>query len=145
MKKLLLILSCICLVLCMALPAAAETDQALGKLLVKNFFALLASKDWPVLEKHLAPCFQSVHSDGARDKAQEMTLAKKLNLGEYKLADFKTTRKGDIFVVTYTVSVVETIAGKPTNKTPAPRLSVFSHTKATWQILAHANLKPLAK
>ncbi len=145
MKKLLLVLACICLVFCMALPAAAEDDQALGKLLAHNFFALIAAKDWPVMEKHLAPCFQSVHSDGGRDRAQEMALLKKIKLGEYKLADFKTTRRGDILVVTYTVSVAETIAGKRTNKVPAPRLSVFSHNKTTWQLLAHANLKPLAK
>jgi hypothetical protein len=145
MKKLFLILTCACLFFCMALPAAAETDQALGELLANNFFSLIAAKDWKVLEKHVAPCFQSVHSDGARSRAQEMALLKKLDLGEYKLADFKTTRKGDVLVVTYTVAVSETIGGKRTNKTPAPRLSVFSHTKATWQIMAHANLKPLAK
>ena len=145
MKKLLLVLACICLVICLALPAAAETDQALGKLLVKNFIALVAAKDWKVLENHLAPCFQSAHSDGARDRAREMALLKKLNLGEYKLADFKTTRRGDILIVTYTVSVQETIDGKRTNKVPAPRLSVFSHSPSSWQLLAHANLKPLAK
>lgn len=145
MKKLLLISACICLMFSLALPAAAEDEQALGKLLVDNFFSLIAAKDWTVLEKHVAPCFQSIHSDGARDRAKEMALLKKLNLGEYKLADIKATRKGDIVVVTYTVSVAETIDGKRTSKTPAPRLSVFSHTKATWQILAHANLKPLAK
>jgi len=145
MKKLIIISAIACLAICTALPATAEDDQALGKLLVENFFALVAAKDWKVLERHLAPCFQSAHSDGSRGRAQEMSLLNKLNLGEYKLADFKTTRKGDIVVVTYSVSVAETIKGKRTNKAPAPRLSVFSHTKATWQILAHANLKPLAK
>jgi hypothetical protein len=145
MKKLLCAVACICLVLCMALPAVAENNQALGKLMVKNFFALVAAKDWKVLEKHLSPSFQSAHSDGARDKVQEMALLKKLNLGEYKLADFKTSRKGEIFIVTYTVSVEETIRGKRTDKTPAPRLTVFHHNNKTWQLLAHANLKPLSE
>ncbi len=144
MKKLLLVLACICLVLCLALPAAAD-DQALGQTLANEFFGLLAAKDWKSLEKHMAPCFQSAHADGARDRAQEMALFKKLNLGEYKLAGFKTTRQGKIVVVSYTVSVAETIDGKRTNKQPAPRLTVFSYTKTTWQLLAHANLKPLAK
>jgi len=48
-------------------------------------------------------------------------------------------------VVTYTVSVQETIDGKRTDKAPAPRLSVFSHNKTAWQILAYVNLKPLGK
>jgi hypothetical protein len=90
LKRLLGILLLTCLVGCMALPAEAD-DQALGMLLVKNFFALVLSEDWPVLERHLAACFQSFHSDGARDRAQEMALFKKLKLGSYKLSNFKTT------------------------------------------------------
>lgn len=145
MKKLFCLLACMSLIIGLALPATAGDNNDLGKVLVKEFFALVAAKDWKTLERHLAPCFQSAHSDGARDRAQEMALLKKLNLGSYKLADFKTTRQGKIVVVSYTVSAAETIDGGRTNKRPAPRLTVFSYDKTTWQLLAHANLKPLAK
>jgi hypothetical protein len=144
MKKLLCLLACLGLVICLALPAAAG-NKDVGQVLVNEFFGLIAAKDWKTLERHLAPCFQSAHADGARNRAQEMALLKKLNLKSYKLADFKTTRDGKIVVVSYTVSAAETIDGGRTNKRPAPRLTVFSYDNKTWQILAHANLKPLAK
>jgi len=144
MKKLVCLVVSICLLI-LAAPALAADDQVLGKTLVENFFGLVAAKDWATLEKHLAPCFQSAHSDGARGRAQELALLKKLNLGNYKLSGFKTTRQGKVVVVSYAVRASETIDGKRLGDQPAQRLTVFSYDQTAWQILAHANLRSLVK
>ncbi len=144
MKRVVCVLACVLLLTCLVLPAAAG-DQELGQRLVGKMFALMKANDIPALDKLMAPGFQSVHSDGARTRAKELALIKKLKLGDYRLADFKTTRQGQVLVVTYTVSVAETIDAKRTNTVPAPRLSVFVKDKGQWLWLAHANLKPVGK
>ena len=59
------------------------------------------------------------------------------------MSGFKATQNGPVIVVTYLVTVAETIDGKRLSKAPAPRLTVFLKTDKGWQWLAHANLHPL--
>ena len=60
-------------------------------------------------EGKMAQGFQSIHPDGPRDRAGEISLIEHLNLGEFTSSDFKTTVNGDNIVVTYTIAVRETI------------------------------------
>lgn len=95
------------------------------------------------MEAKLAPGFQSVHPDGARDRTGEIALIKRLNVGPYKLDNFKVTKNGDLLIVTYRISVVETVGGKQLSTKPAMRQSVWAKNAAGWQWIAHANLNPL--
>ena len=67
---------------------------------------------------------------------------KGLKLGDYTLSDFKVTNNGDEMVVTYWISVPETIDGKRVDK-KAMRLSVWQNSPAGWQWIAHANMVPV--
>ncbi len=126
-----------------ALPARAGGVS--GEKLVRDLWATMKAGDWQKLEKITSPAFQSVHSDGARDRAAELKLIRGLKLGDYTLSHFKTTRQGPVLVVTYQVVVSETIDGKRLKRRPAPRMTIFYQTKQGWQWLAHANLRPLNK
>ncbi len=124
-------------------PGGATGEVSLGEKLERGIWADIKEGDWKAVESKIAPGFQSVHQDGARDRETEIRLIKGLNLGEYTLSNFKVTRKGAVLIVTYFVSAGETIKNKRLSVKPAPRLSAWMETDRGWQWVCHANLKPL--
>ena len=53
------------------------------------------------------------------------------------------TQDGPVLIVTYRVTVVETLTGKRLPKRTSMRMSVFLKTPDDWKWIAHANLNPL--
>ncbi len=119
------------------------TQTSLGENLVRELWSDMKARNVLVLEEKIAPGFQSVHEDGARNREEELKLVGDLDLGEYTLSDFKATQVGEVIIVSYFVSTKETIGGKHLFGEPAARMSIFLKTESTWQWIAHANLKPL--
>ena len=85
-----------------------------------------------------------MHEDGARDRKGELQIIKGVNIGKYTLTNLKVTRNGPVIIVTYFVSVAETIKDKrlPDTK-PAGRLSAWLKTDSGWKWIIHANLRSL--
>ena len=64
-----------------------------------------------------------------------------MNLGDFTLSNFKSTVVGDNIVVTFTMTVAQTIDGKQLSPKPAYRLSVWKKgAGGGWQWISHANL-----
>jgi hypothetical protein len=126
-----------------AAPAASNpADAADGEQLEREMWMYIDSTNWTAVESKIAAGFQSIHLDGPRDKAGEMELFRKLNGTKAELSDFKVTKSDDEIIVTYTISVGETIGGQRMSTAPARRLSVWQFIPgAGWQWTAHANLK----
>jgi len=149
MKKTIIILS-LALVLLTAfsvphstyVPASPSTsDSALGQQQVERLWADFAKSDLAALDMFVAPGFQSLHKDGARDWVQERQLVADLKLTPYFLSDYKVSRNGDVLVVTYACKVGETIADARLAKESTPRLDVFQLTGSEWKLLAHVNVR----
>lgn len=121
----------------------AEMTPVDGEQLERDMWAAMAAQDWDRVEAKIASGFQSVHEDGARDRAAEIELIEGLELGDYTLSDFQVTRNGPAVVVTYSVAVEETIEGQRMPTEPAMRLSVWLETDDGWQWITHANLNPM--
>jgi hypothetical protein len=122
-----------------ATPAGASE----GEKMERQMWADFKAKDWSAVEKRIADGFQSVHPDGPRDKAGEITLIKDLNLGEFTLSNFKSTIASDTIVVTYMIAVHETIDQERLATKQTPRLSVWKKGTHGWQWICHANLNPI--
>lgn len=138
------------LTLCFAFTAPAvlakqeaAAEQGLGEKLLRQFWENMQKSDMEQIEKTLAKGFQSVHQYGAHNREQEIELIKGLKLGNYILSNIEVTRNGPVIVASYFVSVEETIKGERLQKKPEPRLTVFLKTGSDWQLIAHANLRPL--
>lgn len=134
--------------LTLLLVAACSTTQPTavdGEQMEREFWGAMKDGNMPEIEAKIAPGFQSVHQDGSRDRAAEIALIKGLKLGDYTLDNFKVSKDGQTIVVTYTVSVTETIDGKVLPTKPAMRISVWTWTQKGWQWIAHANLNPMTK
>ncbi|MBX6325993.1 MAG: nuclear transport factor 2 family protein [Chthoniobacterales bacterium] len=109
----------------------------------RQMWADFKAKDWAAVERKIASGFQSIHPDGARDRAGEIALIKNLNLGEFTLSNFKSTVNGDNIVVTYMIAVHETIDQERLGTKATPRLSVWKKGAHGWQWICHANLNPI--
>lgn len=118
-------------------------EPSLGEKLVRQLWVDMSAQNIKAIEKYIAPGFQSVHEDGARDRMGQIDLIKGLNIKKYTLSNFKVTQDGPVVIVTYFVSVEETIDGKRLSAKPAARLSAWLKTDSGWQWIIHANLKPL--
>lgn len=111
-----------------------------GKKLVRELWNTAATKQWPQKVNTISPAFQSVHTFGARDKAQELALLDKVDFTKYVLSGFRTTRQGPLLVVTYLAKVEESVDGMRAEGKTIPRMSVFIKTDQGWQWLAHASV-----
>ena len=122
-------------------PASAGASE--GEKMERQMWADFKAKEWKSVESKIAEGFQSIHPDGSRDRAGEISLIEHLNLGEFTLSNFKTTVNGDNIVVTYTIAVQETIDQKRLGAKFTPRLSVWKKGTHGWQWICHANLNPI--
>jgi len=113
---------------------ARAGEMSEGEKLEMKMWKAVMDGDNAAIESMVAPGFQSVHEDGARDRAGELKLLEGLDPAEVKLSNFKVTEQGGVIIVTYDVSVSETIGGKKLPDTaPSPRLSVWLETPFGWQ------------
>ena len=119
------------------------TGASEGERLERQMAADIRAKNWKAVESRIAEGFQSVHPDGVRDRTEEIALLKKMNMGEFTLSNFKSTNIGDNIVVTFTMTVMETIDGKRLPAKPEYRLSVWKKGVSGWQWICHANLTPI--
>ena len=114
-----------------------------GEKMEKQMWEDIKAKNWKAVESKIAEGFQSVHPDGARDRADEISLIKNLNVGQVTFNDFRSTMSGDNIVVSYMISVQETIDLEQLPTKPTPRLSVWTKGTHGWQWICHANLNPI--
>jgi len=114
-----------------------------GEKMEKQMWEDIKAKNWKAVESKIADGFQSVHPDGARDRADEISLIKNLKVGQVAFNDFRSTMNGDNIVVTYMISAQETIDLEQLPTKPTPRLSVWRKGAAGWQWICHANLNPI--
>jgi len=117
--------------------------DSIGKELVLQLWADMKANNWMGIQKQIAPGYQSIHQDGARDNNAEIELIKGLNLSEYMIDNIKVTMEGPVIIVTYQVNVEETIAGNLIQKRTSMRLSAWLKFGESWKWIIHANLNPL--
>ncbi|PYJ60879.1 MAG: nuclear transport factor 2 family protein [Verrucomicrobia bacterium] len=114
-----------------------------GEKMEKQIWEDIKAKNWNAVDAKIAEGFQSVHPDGARDRTGEITLIKNLDVGQVTFNDFRSTMSGDNIVVSYMISVQETIDLERLPTKPTPRLSVWKKGTHGWQWICHANLNPI--
>lgn len=119
-------------------------DLAKGQALEKEMWDYIKEHKWGDLDKKIAPYFQAVLFDGPRSKEQYMSRAKALHISDYKFNNFQVTDGPGIMVVTYTVTVAETISGKRVFS-DAYRLSVWQERNGNWQWISHSILIPVSE
>ena len=119
-------------------------DMSLAEQLETQIWQDIKEKKWDDMDKQLAPYFQLALFDGARTKAQYVNFAKALHLSDFTFSNFVVTEGPGVLIVTYDVTVSETISGMHlTSK--AVRQSVWQKNGDKWQWIAHSILLPIQR
>jgi len=103
----------------------------------------MKNADADAIAKYISSEFQSIHEDGTRNNNEQLELIKNLSLGEYTLSDFCVTENDSVIIVTYFVTVEETLAGKRLPARKSARLSAWQKTDEGWKWIIHANVRPM--
>ncbi len=122
---------------------AGEEKEPQGIQLVKQLWTDMKNADVESIGKYISPQFQSIHEDGTRNRDEQIELIKNLKMGEYALSDFCITENDSIIIVTYFVSVAETLEGEKLPDVKAARMSAWQKTDEGCKWIIHANLRAM--
>src|SRR5438132_12036156 len=110
-----------------------------GEKMERQMWEDIKAKNWKAVEDKIAEGFQSVHPDGARDRANEISLIKNLSVGQVEFNDFRSTMSGDNIVVTSMIAVQATIGLERLPAKPTPSLRLRNEGTEGWQRSCPAN------
>ncbi len=94
----------------------------------------IKAKNWPEVERRLAPTFVEVTSTGSRDRAQTLERLKSLDLADYSLGDLEVRPAGGDMVVAYTI----TLRASSGVETTLHMMTVWQQVKGGWVAIAHS-------
>ena len=123
-----------------AFTETTENIDITGKELVQQLWVNFKTNNWEEIEKQMGSGFQSVHQDGSRDKDAQLELLKGLDLSDYTISDYTVTAEGPVIIVTYKITVEETLAGIRLPERTVMRLSAWVKSGDDWKWIIHANL-----
>ncbi len=113
-----------------------------GEQLERLFWDEIKAKNWPELQKHLAPLFVANSPDATRDQAAAIENWKRYDLQSVSLAEVQVHTAGVDFVVTSTVTLAGTIDGKPIPPQPVRSMTVWQQVSKGWVVIAHSDSLP---
>jgi len=123
-----------------AFSETTENIDITGKELVQQLWVNFKTNNWEEIEKQMGSGFQSVHQDGTRDKDAQIELLKGLDLSDYIISDYTVTAEGPVIIVTYKITVEETLEGTRLPERTVMRLSAWVKSGDDWKWIIHANL-----
>ncbi|MBS3740632.1 MAG: nuclear transport factor 2 family protein [Candidatus Cloacimonetes bacterium] len=110
-----------------------------GKALVQTLWKNMKFSNINKIYESTAYFFQSLHQDGVRNRQEELHLISKLNLDDYELSNFTVTHNEDLIIVSYDVTVSETIKDKRHERQTTPRTTIFQKIDGKWLWVYHVN------
>ena len=112
-------------------------DATGGEHLEHLFWQNAKSGTWNDLGRHLSTTFVCVTPEGTFDRDATIERLKQLQLKEFVLSDLEVHPNGNDMVVTYTISLQGTLAGRALS----PRMrdvTVWQHAAHGWMAIMHS-------
>ena len=94
----------------------------------------IKARNWPEVERRLAPSFVEVTPAGSRDRAQTLERLKSLNLADYSLGGLEVRPAGSDMVVAYAI----TLRASSGDETTLHMMTVWQQVKGGWIVVAHS-------
>jgi hypothetical protein len=108
-----------------------------GEHLERLFWQNVKCGNWNDLERHLSATFVSVTPEGTLDRAATIERLKHLQLKDFLLSDLEVHPNGNDMVVTYTISLQGTFAGRGLSSRMCD-VTVWQHAAHGWMAIMHA-------
>jgi ketosteroid isomerase-like protein len=119
-------------------PVKALADATGGEGLEQALWRDIQHKDWKDLQNHTASIFVYQTPNGKLDRAAALERIQKMDVSEYSLGELSTELHGNVFVVTYSITLRGTLDGQPLPDKAERRMSVWQQQKSGWMLIAHA-------
>jgi hypothetical protein len=119
-------------------PARTFTDATGGEGLERVFWKNVAARNWPEIERILAPNYSGVAPGGILDRAAALDQYRTWQLDDYSIGDLKTELNGNTIVVTYTITLRGKAGSDPLPSPPQHMMTVWQEQKAGWIEIAHS-------
>jgi hypothetical protein len=124
-------------------PAKTWGDATGGEGLERNFWRELKNKNWDGLERHMGGNYLLVTpAQGRMEREAALDHYRQLQVDNFSLGDFASELNGSTLIVTYSVSMSGSFAGKPLPATPVRMVTVWQQQKAGWMALVHTVIGP---
>lgn len=99
------------------------------------FWQAVKEKDWLQVESHMASNFVYLGTSGSKDKQQEITYLRSLELKDFSLGEINVTGQGADTIVTYTITLVG-----PQTTSPSKQMAIWQQQKSGWVLVALASV-----
>jgi len=119
-------------------PVKALADATGGEGLEQALWRDVQHKDWKDLQNHTASIFVYQTPNGKLDRSAALERIQKMDVSEYSLGELSTELHGNVFVVTYSITLHGTLDGQPLPDKAERRMSVWQQQKSGWMLIAHA-------
>jgi hypothetical protein len=123
-------------------PVHKWSDATGGEHLERLFWQEVKAGNWNELERHLAATFVCVTPAGRFDRAAAVEQWKQLQVSDYLLSDLEVAPNGNDMVVTYTISLRGTRAGRPLPEVALRGVTVWQRTSHGWTVITHSETVP---
>jgi hypothetical protein len=112
-----------------------------GEQLVRLFWQEVKEKDWKELDRHMASTLVSANAQQVMDRSALLAHLKEFELADYALGEVNVQPNGNDLVVSYTVMLRGTVAGRPMPETLRV-LSVWQRLGHGWVLIAQSAMAP---
>ncbi|MBZ5597875.1 MAG: nuclear transport factor 2 family protein [Acidobacteriia bacterium] len=121
-------------------------DATGGEGLERSFWKDVKDKNWTELERHVASNYVAfTPEEGRMDRATMLQHLQGARLDDFSLGDFQVELNTNTLVVTYSISMSGSFAGRPLPTQPVRMMTVWQQQKAGWLAIAHTVIGPEAK
>lgn len=123
-------------------PVSKWADATGGEGLERSFWNEVKAKNWSELERHIAANYVCITPHGRLDRSTALDHIRHLELSDYSLGDFQVELHGNVFVVTYSITVRGSGNGKALPNTPIRMMTVWQQQKNGWVAIAQTASPP---
>lgn len=102
------------------------------------WWADVQKKKWEDVRYRLAATFVWISAEAKRDREQTMAHLEQLEIEDFTLGDVEVRPNGNDVVVTYTMTMRGTLAGRPIALERTPMMTVWQQQKAGWTAIARS-------
>ncbi len=124
-------------------PASAFQKATSMEQYERAMWDAIKNQKWQEVESHMAETYVISMPDTVRDRAAMLEHLKQVKLSDYAIADLQSRPNGNDMVVTYTIEVHGTFAGKPLPFARMRILTVWQTVKRGWIEIAQS-AQPIA-
>jgi Domain of unknown function (DUF4440) len=114
------------------------TNATGGEGFERSFWRDVKEQNWTELDRHVASNYSLMTSGGRLDRAAALDYWKKYQIDAYSISAMDVELHGHTLVVTYSILLRGTFAGKPLPAAPMHVMAVWEEQKRAWEAIAHS-------